>query len=170
MTDTKHYIAGIDPGLEGGIALYNSDNLLAYRTPTVITKFIKKGKKSERKDMDVLKCKEILDAATITHVFIEKVSALPGQGVTGMFRFGQNFGQWEGLVIGLGIEYTLVRPQLWKKHLNLIGAQKHNSVELAKEIFPNNVTDFKYKTADEGRAEASLIAKYGWDQLHDSHN
>lgn len=166
----KHTVVGIDPGLKGGIAFYNSGNLLAYRTPTVSTPFVKKGKKSTREDMNLLKCKEFLEFTTIAHVFLEQVSAMPGQGITGMFRFGQNLGQWQGLIIGLGLEYTLVRPQTWKKHMNLIGAQKGDSVEVAREIFPANDIEFKFKTADEGRAEASLIAKYGWDQHYDGSN
>ena len=103
----------------------------------------------------------------ITHVFLEKVSAMPGQGVTGMFRFGQNLGQWQGLLSGLQLPYTMVTPQAWKKQAGLIKSPKGASIILARQLWPENSEDFKYKTADEGRAEAALIARYGWMQLNE---
>lgn len=160
------YIVGIDPGLKGGIAYYHPNRLLAYRTPVIEVPFVKKGKKKTRTDMDLESITHELRESAVTHVFLEKVSAMPGQGVTGMFRFGQNLGQWQGILTGLGLEYTMVTPQVWKKHHGLIGAEKGNSVELARSLWPDNERDFKYKTADEGRAEASLIARYGWIQLN----
>jgi crossover junction endodeoxyribonuclease RuvC len=160
------YIVGIDPGLKGGIAYYTPSKLLAYRTPTIEVPFIKKGKKKTRNDMDLDKLRDELQLLPITHVFLEKVSAMPGQGVTGMFRFGQNLGQWQGLLAGLDLPYTMVTPQVWKRHMELIKADKGQSVELARTFWPDHMETFKYKTADEGRAEASLIAKYGWEQLN----
>jgi hypothetical protein len=59
----------------------------------------------------------------------------------------------------------MVTPQAWKKQAGLIKASKGASVDLARELWPDNSDDFKYKTADEGRAEAALIARYGWVQL-----
>jgi len=158
------YIVGIDPGLKGGIAFYNPTELITHRTPTVSIPFVKKGKKTTRNDMDLVACRELL-ITDVDHVFLEKVSAMPGQGVTGMFRFGQNLGQWQGILTGLGLEYTMVTPQVWKRQAGLIKAAKGDSVELARKIWPLNESDFKYKTADEGRSEAALIAKYGWDKL-----
>lgn len=161
------YIVGIDPGLKGGIAYYTPDTLIAYRTPTIEVPFIKKGKKKTRHDMDLVNICEELRLSDIEHVFLEKVSAMPGQGVTGMFRFGQNLGQWQGMLAGLNLPYTMVTPQAWKKHMGLIRADKGKSVELAHEFWPEHrTTSFKYKGADEGRAEASLIAKYGWEYLN----
>ena len=162
------YIVGIDPGLKGGMAFYKPDGLIAHRTPVVETPFIKKGKKKTRQDMDLSTAAFLLREVVVKHVFLEKVSAMPHQGVTGMFRFGQNLGQWQGILVGLGLEYTMVTPQAWKKHAGLIGANKVSSVELARETWPDNASDFKFKTADEGRAEASLIAKYGWETLNTS--
>jgi crossover junction endodeoxyribonuclease RuvC len=161
------FIVGIDPGLSGGIAYYTPDQLLAYRTPTVEVPYVKKGKKRTRKDMDLSHIVAEMRASDITHVFLEKVSAMPGQGVTGMFRFGQNLGQWQGILAGLELEYTMVTPQVWKKQAGLIKATKGQSVDLARTLWPANSDDFKYKTADEGRAEAALIARYGWMQLNE---
>jgi crossover junction endodeoxyribonuclease RuvC len=161
------FIVGIDPGLKGGIAFYTPTSLLAHRTPTVEVPYVKKGKKKTRFDMDLQGCRVLLDRSDITHVFLEKVSAMPGQGVTGMFRFGQNLGQWQGIIVGLGLDYTLVTPQVWKRQAGLIQANKGDSVVLAKQIWPGRDDLFKYKTADEGRAEAALIAKYGWQYLNE---
>lgn len=162
------FTVGIDPGLKGGIAFYSPDKLLAFRTPTVDVPFVKKGKKTTRADMDLNECRFLLTTYEIGHVFLEQVSAMPGQGVTGMFRFGQNLGQWQGLIVGLDLPYTLVRPQVWKKHSGLIGAEKGDSVELARKTWPDADKIFKYKTADEGRAEAALMAKYGWETQHEA--
>ena len=161
------FIVGIDPGLKGGIAYYSPTQLFAFRTPTVMVPHVKRGKKTERADMDLNECRVMLQRHDITHVYLEQVSAMPGQGVTGMFRFGQNLGQWQGILTGMGIDYTLVRPQVWKRHAGLIGAEKGDSVKLARETWPD-YDYFKYKTADEGRAEASLMAKYGWELTHEA--
>lgn len=162
-------IAGIDPGLKGGIAFYNGHGgdyiLEAHRTPTVEVPYVKKGKKRTRNDMDLNTCRELLGNHKLHHVFLEKVGAMPGQGVTGMFRFGQNLGHWQGLLAGMNLPYTMVTPQAWKKQAGLIKAAKGDSVELVRELWPDNGADFKYKTADEGRAEAALIARYGWAQI-----
>lgn len=160
------YIVGVDPGLKGGIAYYSPGKLITYRTPTIEVPFVKKGKKTTRNDMDLETIVRELSLSDVNHVFLEKVSAMPGQGVTGMFRFGQNLGQWQGLIVGLGLAYTMVTPQAWKKHSGLIKATKGQSVDMARDLWPHNSGDFKYKTADEGRAEAALIAKYGWEQLN----
>ena len=159
-------ICGIDPGLKGGIALYTPTSLEAFRTPTESHSYIKKGKKTTRDEMDLCSARDILNAHRPDHVFLEHVTAMARQGVTGMFRFGQNLGQWQGLIIGLGLHVTLVRPQIWKKHHGLIGADKDASIELARTTWPDAGDTFKYKRADEGRAEAALIAMYGWETLN----
>jgi crossover junction endodeoxyribonuclease RuvC len=161
------FIVGIDPGLKGGIAFYSPTDLFAHRTPILEIPFVKKGKKKTRKTMKLDECRELLQRHTIIHVFLEKVSAMPGQGVTGMFRFGQNLGQWEGLLVGMELEYTMVTPQVWKRQAGLIKADKGESIILARNLWPDYGQHFKYKTADEGRAEAALIARYGWMQLNE---
>ena len=157
----ENFTVGIDPGLKGGLAFYNENDLFAYRTPTIEVPYTKRGKKTTRADMHLDGCVELLNSNGIDHVFLEQVSAMPGQGVTGMFRFGQNLGQWQGILTGMGLPFTLVRPQVWKRHMGLIGAEKGDSVKKALEAWPEHKELFKYKTADEGRAEAALMAKYG---------
>jgi crossover junction endodeoxyribonuclease RuvC len=164
------YTVGIDPGFKGGISFYNGNDLKAYRTPIYTVPFVKKGKKSTRNEMDLEFIRDELFPMPfrkeIRHVFLEQVNAMPGQGVTGMFRFGQNLGQWQGVITGLGLPLTMIRPQVWKSHVNLIGSDKESSIDLARELWSDHApTLFKYKKADEGRAEAALIAKYGYETL-----
>ena len=80
-----------------------------------------------------------------------------------MFRFGQNLGQWQGILIGMGIPTVLVRPQVWKRYHGLIKADKNASRDLAKKFFPLNQDNFRLVKHD-GLAEAALIGKYGYEQ------
>ena len=167
FTESHINILGVDPGLKGGLTIYHPEFIIPLRTPVIELDFVKNGKKAKRNIMDLKSIVNTLDSYHIAHCYLEQVNAMPGQGVTGMFRFGQNFGQWEGLLTGLGIKYTLVRPQTWKSFHNLIGNNKESSFELAKRICEKNTDDFKFKRADEGRAESTLIAIYGWEQYKD---
>lgn len=160
------FVIGIDPGHTGGIAFLNDESLITYETPTYTVEFMKKVKgKSvirKRNQMDLTKARNIVKEFDVTYAFIEQVTAREGQGVTGMFRFGENFGQWQGILAGIGIEFHLVTPQKWKNHFNLLGKEKYDSLELARELYENNHADFKRKK-DHGKAEAALIARYGID-------
>ncbi len=154
------FIIGIDPGLSGGIAFYRPGELYTYVTPTNQVEFHKKGKLRKRKEMDLPGAIDILKSHPANLAFIEHVTAMPTQGVTGMFRFGQNLGQWEGLLAWMDLEIVHVRPQKWKKFYGL-SRVKQDSFDKARELFPDNHDEFKRKTVDEGRVEAALIACYG---------
>lgn len=160
------FVVGIDPGFTGGIAFLNSHSLFVFDTPTYETEFVKKVKGKQvtkkRNHMDLLKVSNIINEFDVGYAFLELVSARENQGVTGMFRFGENYGQWQGILAGLNIETHLVIPQIWKKHFKLLGKEKYDSLELARELFTGNLSDFKYKK-NHGKAEAALIAKYGID-------
>lgn len=93
-------------------------------------------------------------------VCLERVSAMPGQGVTSMFSFGQNFGYIQGLLEAFEIPYELVRPQKWKKAFGISG--KNQSVEVCKRLFPGvslRRTE-RCKKDHDGMAEALLMAEY----------
>ena len=136
------YIIGIDPGLSGGISFYNPDNLHVWATPTYEVDYMKKvkgnTKKLKRKEMDLDEARDLIlyiqNVNVIECAYIEHVTAGRNQGVTGMFRFGQNFGQWQGILAGMNIRTELVRPQKWKKSCDLIKADKNASRELAKNM------------------------------------
>lgn len=158
------FTIGIDPGLSGGIAFYRPGEIFTYVTPTIKVEFTKSGKKRLRKIMDLDAVINIVKSHTAEVAFLEQVNAMPNQGVTGIFRFGQNLGQWEGILISAGLEVVHVRPQKWKKFFGL-SRNKEDSFDEARRLFPNNHSEFKRKTVDEGRVEAALIAYYGNNDL-----
>lgn len=94
---------------------------------------------------------------------IEKVGAMPHQGVTSMFNFGKSAGYIEGVLSALGIPYQLVPPATWKREFSLIGKDKRASVEVCRKLFPD--VDLKRtercKTESDGKAEALLLAEWG---------
>ena len=160
------YIIGIDPGLDGGIAIYQPDHLIVHPTPTVWQTFLKNNKKQRRREMDLDAAREILieyERDSIDCAWLEHVAARPGQGVTGVFRFGQNFGQWQGLLAALQIPTNLVRPQTWKAFYGLTRT-KRTSLDLARKTWPANVEESFRLAKHDGLAEAALIAKYGHQQ------
>ena len=156
---------GIDPGITGAIAEIDPYGYVVLRdTPTIE---IKKGNKTKI-DYAPLQMAAFLDGfastriptTSICHVFIEKVGAMPKQGVTGMFGFGKGFGMWLGILAAFKIPYTLVTPQAWKKELMQGMADKDASRIRAQQLFPNCVGELSRKK-DIGRADALLIAEYG---------
>ena len=93
---------------------------------------------------------------------VEKVGAMPGQGVTSMFNFGKNAGYIEGVLSALGIPYQLVPPNVWKREFSLIGKDKQASIITCRKLFPE--LDLKRtercRTDSDGKAEATLLAEY----------
>lgn len=150
-------IIGIDPGLSGAVAIIHDDGKVAIvDTPTTL---IKKGKKSKHDYLPV-QMADILGSREVCHVFIESVHAMPGQGSVSMFRFGEGYGLWIGIIAALGLPHTKVTPQAWKKALMAGIKDKDASRQRAQELFPQCVAELSRKK-DIGRADALLIAEYG---------
>ena len=99
-----------------------------------------------------------------TAVIIEQVSAMPGQGVTSMFNFGQSFGVIKGICSALGISIYFIRPAKWKKHFNLIGTTKDASRTKVIEMFPD-LSPQLTKKKDSNKSDAILIGKYFVDHF-----
>ncbi len=97
---------------------------------------------------------------------LEHVNAMPGQGVTSMFSFGENFGFIRGVLQAYSIPYELVRPQKWKKEYS-ITADKNDSVSVCKRLFPQALLKRtkRCKKDDDGIAEALLMAEYARRRL-----
>ena len=95
-------------------------------------------------------------------VVIEQVSAMPGQGVTSMFNFGQSFGILKGICSAMQLPIFFVRPAKWKKYFNLINSQKDASRTRAIEIFPYFSTQLS-KKKDSNKADAILIASFYYE-------
>jgi crossover junction endodeoxyribonuclease RuvC len=95
-------------------------------------------------------------------VVIEQVSAMPGQGVTSMFNFGQSFGILKGICSAMQLSMYFVRPAKWKKYFNLINAEKDASRTKAIEIFPYFSVNLS-KKKDCNKADAILIASFYYE-------
>ena len=93
---------------------------------------------------------------------IELVAARPGQGGTGMFRFGQSDGIARGVLGALGIALIEVQPQTWKRYLQLTGKEKDAARIAAIQRYPGAAKQLARKK-DCGRADALMIAT--WAEL-----
>jgi crossover junction endodeoxyribonuclease RuvC len=151
-------VIGIDPGLSGAIAVINgTDSLTVFDMPTITVERNGKAKRqvSASELVQILKTAKSDDC----HVFVEKVSAMAGQGVTSVFSFGRSFGMIEGILAAFKLPVTYVAPATWVKAVHR-GAGKDASRQRAMELFPDNQADFK-RVKDDGRSDASLIAYWG---------
>jgi len=145
---------GIDPGLSGGIVHISRDNILEIHDMPTLT-INKKGKR----EVAAFLASDIIQTHPNSSVFIERVAARPGQGVSSMFNFGKNYGILMGIVAGRHMLMELVTPFQWKKDLK-VGNGKDGSRYRAQELFPN-YSEYFARKKDDGRAEAALIAYWG---------
>ena len=147
-------IAGIDPGLSGAICVFDVDKgmLTILDMPTVE---VMSGKSVKRKLSEPMLA-ELLRPHEIEHCALEQVGAMPGQGVTSMFSFGQSYGAIRGVLAGLRIPITMVTPRKWMKDLKLSGGKDANR-QRAAQLFPAYAASFS-RVKDDGRADAALLA------------
>jgi len=152
------YVIGIDPGINGAVAIFR-DNVL-HSVVDMPTVEIASGKTMKRHISAATLCnileRYILELYPTTNVVIEKVGAMPGQGVTSMFNFGRSAGIIEGVVSALRMPSTYVTPATWTKAVGR-AAGKDASRMRAMELFPAKADLFK-RAKDDGRADAALIA------------
>ncbi len=151
-------IIGIDPGISGAICVLKNGKIEElHEMPTMID-----GKKNKRQvngaEITNIFQKELTNNQEIT-VVIEQVSAMPGQGVTSMFNFGQSFGVLKGICAALKIPVHFVRPMKWKKYFNLIKTNKDASRTRVIETFPY-ISSRISKKKDSNKADAILIARF----------
>ena len=151
-------IIGIDPGINGAISIIENKKIIeVYDTPTMID-----GKKNKRQinGAQVTNIfKERLNGEKEVVVVVEHVNAMPGQGVTSMFNFGQTFGAIKGVCAALGLPIFFVRPSKWKKHFELINSSKDSSRTKAIEMYPSLSNDLA-KKKDVNKSDAILIARF----------
>ena len=151
-------IIGIDPGISGAISIIENKKILeVYDTPTMIDG--KKNKKQINSAQVTHIIKEILNKGKEVVVVVEHVNAMPGQGVTSMFNFGQSFGVIKGICAALNLPIYFIRPAKWKKHFNLIKTNKDASRTKVIEVYPEISSKLQRKK-DSNRADAILIALY----------
>lgn len=153
------YIIGIDPGASGAVAVLNRDGQLVevWDMPTVQ---IKVGMAMKNRVSPEMLAHELSGWANQTRcAYVEKVSAMPGQGVSSMFAFGESYGIIRGVLAGLGIKCETVPPAKWKRDLR-VPEGKDGSRAKAAQMWPAKAGEFK-RVKDDGRAEAALIAAWG---------
>ncbi len=132
-------VIGIDPGASGGIAIIADGIAEAWKIP-----------ETERDLYDIL-----AGLPTESRAYLEKVHAMPKQGVTSVFSFGRTYGFLRGCLISLQIPFEDVTPQRWQKHLGcMTGGDKNVSKARAQQLFP-------YIRVTHALADALLIAEYG---------
>ena len=130
-------IIGIDPGISGSICFLDNGKILDVIEMPIMTdgKKNKKQVNGSQVDNEVTKRIKQFEKNQI-RVVIEHVSAMPGQGVTSMFNFGQSFGILKGICTAMQLPMYFVRPTKWKKYFNLLNSEKDASRTRAIEIFP----------------------------------
>lgn len=151
---------GIDPGKDGAIAVIFSDGRVDFcDTPTVNVGGTKRQYDENEMARIVLDILCICDA----QFSLELTHSMPGQGVASMFSMGEGLGLWKGILAALGVRWSLVTPQRWKKAL-MDGQPKEKSasVIVAKRLFPSVADQLETKRgrALDGRADALLIAEH----------
>ena len=153
-------IIGIDPGLSGGIAVLENNKVINTFDMPVMSE----GKKNKRQLnsaqlVKILKDSLKNDKEENVSVVVEQVNAMPGQGVTSMFNFGQSFGAIKGICAALNLPIFFVGPAKWKKHFELINSSKDASRTKVIEMYPSLSSQLS-KKKDVNKSDAILIARF----------
>ena len=151
-------IFGIDPGIAGAIAILDEKKIVdVIDLPTM-----SEGKKN-KKQLNSAHLSQYISTNIVdinkTVVVVEQVNAMPGQGVTSMFNFGQTFGAIKGISATLKLPIFFARPSKWKKHFELINSSKDASRTKAIEMYPN-LSNQLSKKKDVNKSDAILIARF----------
>ena len=151
-------VVGIDPGLSGAIAILENNKVLNIFDMPVMAE----GKKNKRQLNSAQLVNIIKDSTKPDDekaVVVEQVNAMPGQGVTSMFNFGQTFGAIKGVCAALELPIFFVRPSKWKKHFELINSSKDSSRTKVIEMYPSLSSQLA-KKKDVNKSDAILIARF----------
>jgi crossover junction endodeoxyribonuclease RuvC len=142
---------GVDPGKNGGIAMIDNGLVISYPYSDEKLILCLKGAGSWKQRTP----------GREVRICVEKVGAMPGQGVVSMFNFGKSLGFIEGVIQAFGLSYQLVPPQTWKKEFSLTG-DKSNSIDVCRKLFPgvNLLATERCTKPHDGMAEAILMAEY----------
>ena len=160
------FIIGIDPGISGAICFFENGKIIEIIDMPIMND----GKKNKKQVNGAQIYNEIYKqikniSKHEINVVLEQVSAMPGQGVTSMFNFGQSFGVIKGICAAMRLPLHFVRPAKWKKYFNLLNSEKQASRTKAIEIFPE-ISHKLSKKKDINKADAILIASF----FNNTHN
>ena len=159
-------IIGIDTGLSGAIAILENNKVINIFDIPVMSE----GKKNKRQLNSALLVdliKENIKNCEEVAVVVEQVNAMPGQGVTSMFNFGQSFGVLKGICSAMQLSMFFIRPAKWKKYFGLIKTEKDASRTKVIEIFPYISSELS-KKKDSNKADAVLIASFFYNTFNKS--
>mgnify|MGYP001487854715 FL=1 len=153
-------IIGIDPGISGAICFFEKGKVKDIMDMPTMSE----GKKNKKQ----INGRQIFTEISLRiksyskeeiSVVVEQVSAMPGQGVTSMFNFGQSFGLIKGICFAMELPIFYVRPTKWKKYFDLINSAKDASRTKVIEMFPQ-ISHLLSKKKDANKADAILIASF----------
>ena len=148
-------ILGIDPGMKGCLAHYDGTELLLTDMPI-------HAKESGGNDLDIHQLYRIISLYPPDHCFLEKTTAMPGIAGKAAYSMGKSEGAILACIAAIGVPYTLVRPAQWKKQMGC-AADKTLARQRASQLLPQYSHNWERKK-DDGRAEAALIALYGYEE------
>jgi crossover junction endodeoxyribonuclease RuvC len=154
-------LIAIDPGFKGGIAYCEQ-----IRGGLVVSaiKMPMAGK-----DIDISAIAGLVKDVRPNWAVVEKVGAMPGQGVVSMFRFGMGYGQILGCLAACGVPVELVTPQRWKGRI-LAGTKKDKDAAVAycRRVFPSiSLIPARCRSPHDGIADALCLLEYGRRELED---
>mgnify|MGYP001169582653 FL=1 len=153
-------IVGIDPGISGAICFFSKGDVIDVIDMPTMSDGNKNKKQVNGRQIfyEISEVKKKFSSETF-NVVVEHVTAMPGQGVTSMFNFGQSFGVIKGICSAMEMPIFYVRPAKWKKHFNLLNSEKDSSRTKAIEMFPK-ISHKLSRKKDNNKADAILIAQY----------
>lgn len=147
-------ILGVDIGMSGCLSFYDGTELLCYDMPVF--------KVAKGNDLDILRIADIIRTNAPTEAYIEKALLMPTNGKTAYQKLGEAEGAFKGILCALKIPYTIVSPVTWKKAMGCT-KDKDAARMRASQLLPSHAHNWLLKRQD-GVAEASLIALYGWNK------
>ena len=159
-------IIGIDPGLSGAIAVLDDFKIFEIYDMPIMSEG-KKNKNQLNSAQLVKILKNNFKNNEELFVIVEQVNAMPGQGVTSMFNFGQSFGVIKGICSAMQLSMFFIRPAKWKKYFGLIKTEKDASRTKVIEIFPYISSELSRKK-DSNKADAVLIASFFYNTFDKS--
>ncbi len=154
----KKIILGFDPGQTGAVAAYDGEGIIGLIDMPTMTRLHGKGSQVDPYTLTTALLN--LYAGRDATAVIEAVSAMPGQGVSSTFRFGESLGVVLGVLGALQVPVRMVTPGKWKKAAGLLGRDKDAARTLAIQLHPE-VADQLTRKKDIGRADAVCIARFG---------
>ena len=154
-------IFGIDPGITGAVAILDGKEIIDVLDLPTMSEGKKNKKQLNSAHLSQYISNNVKDINK-TVVVVEQVNAMPGQGVTSMFNFGQTFGAIKGISATLKLPIFFVRPAKWKKHFDLINSSKDASRTKAIEIYPS-LAEKLSKKKDVNKSDAILIGRFFYE-------